>query len=153
MQKKLIKKQQKSTTQTIINSKHMKLLNQIYQWFLNLFRTKDEITNREINKMQDIVQKMEASRTNKQKRDWWLFKKGYTVRHDSKQKQELIERRVSKSLRKEPLSSYASQVKRFMILKFKNKIEIYRGKRNRQGIPYFEIRKSVKQQVSTITAK
>ena len=131
----------------------MKRLKQIYQWFLNLFRTKDEITKREVKKMQEIVQKMEDSRTNKQKRDWWLKSKGYTVRNDSQQKVEMIQRRLKNSLRKNPLSSYASQVKRFMSLKFNKKIEIYRAKRNRQGVPYYEIRKNVKEQLSTITAK
>ncbi len=131
----------------------MKILKQIYQWFLNLFRTKDDITKREVKKMEEIVQKMEGSRTNKQKRDWWLMLKGYKVRHNSQQKQELIERRVKSSFRENPLSSYASQVKRFMILKFDKKIEIYRAKKNRQGIPYYEIRKTVTEQLSKITAK
>ena len=102
----------------------MKTIKKIIRWFLDLFISKDKIAERRLNEMKDLVDKMESSRTNKQKRDWFLKSKGYSNVFSKEQKDKQKLNKVLKSKRIK-LSSYQSQVKRFSELKRKNKIEIY----------------------------
>lgn len=78
--------------------------------------------------------------TKKEVRDEWLKSKGYTVAPKIKPKEK----------RPKQLTGFQMAIRRFIKLKSEKKIEIYPAKRNKYGIPYYEIRKTVAQQIRGI---
>ncbi len=88
--------------------------------------------------------------TKKEVRDEWLKSKGYSVRFTKKEKDQLKITREKKKLREKPLSDFQSKVRTFMKLKYEDKIEIYSALKNKYGIPYYEIRKTLGEQIRGI---
>lgn len=86
----------------------------------------------------------------KDERDKWLKSKGYSVRYNSVEKEELKIIREKHSSWRKPISSYVSMVRRFMKLKHEKKIKIYYMVHDKFGIPYYEMRKTVAQQIRGI---
>jgi len=74
---------------------------------------------------------------NTEQRNLWLKSKGYTVKENS----------TKKKNRPKPLTAYQMAVNRFIKLKREGKIEIYYALHDKFGIPYYEIKKTLGQQI------
>ena len=110
----------------------------------------DSTTAEELNKAVAKFKQTQLDRSHKEKRDRWLASKGYSVRFTKKEKDQLKITREKKKLRQEPLSDFKFQVLRFVKLKYEDKIEIYSALKNKYGIPYYKIKKTVGEQIRGI---
>ena len=112
----------------------MKLLKNLLRWVLSFF-IKDTIIQ-----TGTATAKQEVKLTNKQKRDLFLYKKGYTVPHKRKASKKKVVH----------VSAYNRAIKTFYKLKRENKINI-KSYRNKWGVPFYDLKKTPLEQLSVIS--
>ena len=100
----------------------------------------DDTTNPEEVKKAIERFKKKNFMTNKAVRDEFLKSKGYTV----------LVKLAKRPKRPKQLTGFQMAMYRFRKLKLEDKIEIYPALRNKFSIPYYEIRKTVSEQIRGI---